>query len=346
MNDLRPGGEMRRFIARLFIIALAIALGVVVYRAAQLFLLAFGAALGAILLSSISRWLMRRMACSRPVALTMAVLLVLLAFCLMGWLFGSEIAGQAERLGQRLPADWTIVRAKLEAGPVGRLLLASAHESGFAGLIGRTIANIGFGAVRVLVNFIILFVGAIFFAAQPRLYARGLAMLAPPPYRRLAFRALCDVARALRLWLRTQLISMLLMGLMIGLGLWWSGVDAPAALGLLGGLSEFIPYVGPTLAMIPAIVVALSGSGSLGGVLLTYLVVRIVQANLITPLITHRVVSVPPGLYLFLILLSGYVFGTFGMFFSGALAVTVFTLAKRLYAREALGDRVRLPGEV
>lgn len=170
-------------------------------------------------------------------------------------------------------------------------------------------------------------------------------LLAPPAHRGTAMLAIEDVGRALRLWLLTQLVSMLLMGIMIGIGLWWSGLEAPLALGVLGGLSEFIPYVGPTLAMIPAIVVALAGAGSIWGVLLTYAVVRAVQANIITPLISQRVVSVPPGLYLFLILSAGYVFGTFGLFLSGALSVTVYTLVIRLYARETLGDMVSLPGE-
>jgi predicted PurR-regulated permease PerM len=80
-------------------------------------------------------------------------------------------------------------------------------------------------------------------------------------------------------------------------------------------------------------------------VLGTYAVVRIVQANVITPLISQRLVSVPPGLYLFLILAIGIVFGIFALFFSGALAVTLYVLVKRLYVRETLGDALCMPGE-
>lgn len=153
-----------------------------------------------------------------------------------------------------------------------------------------------------------------------------------------------DVGRALRLWLLTQIISMAMMGVMIGVGLWLSGVEASAALGLLGGLSEFIPYIGPTLAMIPAVVVALAGSGSVWGVLGSYALVRIVQANIITPLISQEIITVPPGVYLFLILACGYAFGTFGLFFSGALTVAAYTLVSRLYGYETLGDDIHLPG--
>jgi predicted PurR-regulated permease PerM len=56
-------------------------------------------------------------------------------------------------------------------------------------------------------------------------------------------------------------------------------------------------------------------------------------------------VSVPAGLYLFLILAMGAAFGIFGMFFAGALSVTTYTLAIRLYAREVVGNDAALPGE-
>ncbi|MGC6547480.1 AI-2E family transporter, partial [Escherichia coli] len=78
--------------------------------------------------------------------------------------------------------------------------------------------------------------------------------------------ALADVGTTLRLWLRSQLILMTSMGLLVGVGLWIAGVPSPAALGLLAGLSEFIPYVGPTAAMLPALgLAATGGPGSLIG---------------------------------------------------------------------------------
>jgi len=344
VNRLQPTDDDKRFIRRLALIALAIGLALFLYRTAHLLLLAFGATLGAIFLSGLADMLTRRIPIPRAAALTIAVLVAMPAIGLIGWLFGAETARESGRLAQRLPQDWARVEDSINANPIGRVLLESAQRGGANKFITTFTARLGLGTMQMLANFLILFVGAIFFAAQPGLYRRGLAMLAPPSHRALAARAIDDVGRALRLWIKTQLISMVMMGVMIGLGLWWSGIEAPAALGLLGGLSEFIPYVGPTIAMIPAVVIALAGSGSLGKVLLTYLVVRIVQAQIITPLITRRIVSVPPGLYLFMILAAGYAFGTFGLFFSGGLAVAAYTLVISLYSRETLGDPVDLPG--
>ena len=55
-------------------------------------------------------------------------------------------------------------------------------------------------------------------------------------------------------------------------------------------------------------------------------------------------VSVPAGLYLFLILSMGSAFGIFGMFFAGALSVAFYTLVIRFYSREIQGDDVPMPG--
>ena len=138
---------------------------------------------------------------------------------------------------------------------------------------------------------------------------------------------------------------MAIMGALFTFGLWLSGVPAYGALGVLGGLAEFIPYVGPIIAMVPALLLSFAGEGSFAGVVATYGIARIVQANIVTPWVTGKVVSVPPGWYIFLILGAGYVFGTFGLFFSGPLAIAVYTAWLALYSRETLGDEVEMPGD-
>ena len=166
----------------------------------------------------------------------------------------------------------------------------------------------------------------------------------PRGYRPAVDDALADTTVSLRLWLRAQLIGMTTMGLMVGLGLWAVGVPSAAALGLLAGLSEFIPYVGPTAAMVPALgLAATAGSDALVWALVVFLVIRIVHTNLITPLLQRHVVHVPPAVTLFAILGIGTVFGLFGLFFSGALLVVIFTLVRSLYLREVLGEDVPAP---
>jgi predicted PurR-regulated permease PerM len=131
------------------------------------------------------------------------------------------------------------------------------------------------------------------------------------------------------------------MGVLVGLGLWFAGVPSAAMLGLLTGLSEFIPYVGPVAAMLPALgLAATQGTDAIIGTVATFAIVRLVQTNLITPFVTGRVVKIPPAVTLFAILAIGVLFGAFGLFFSAALVVVLFTLLRSLYLREVLGEPI------
>lgn len=345
MKRLRPDACDTRFLRRLLLIAVAIAVAAFLVRAADLILLAFGALLVAVLLSAIADWLAERSRLPRGIGLALAAAMLFLMIGAIGWLFTAETGREAGKLLQTLPKDWQVIEGRIGATPVGRLVLSSGQQSTGGGQVARWLFGAGWTATEIIVNFVIILIGALFFAADPAVYRRGLILLAPPSYRGAVGDALDDTVDALRLWLWTQLFSMVAMGAMVALGLYFSGLEGWGALGVLGGLSEFIPYVGPTVAMIPALVIALAGQGSIWGVLGTYAVVRIVQANLITPLISQRVVKIPPGLYIFAILSMGAVFGSFALFFSGALAVVGFTLVRSLYLRDTLGDAIPRPGD-
>ncbi len=343
---LAPDERDRRFIRRIAILAIALGLGVFLYKITDLLLLVFGSIMGAVLLSAVADWIAARSGLRRGAGLGIAILLLLAAMALTGWLFGSEVSRQYGELGTRLPGDWERVRAGLAGGPLGHVMLEGASHIAQGGRVATLAAGAGLGAGEILVNFLIVLVGALFLSAQPRLYRDGAVLLAPPPYRGVVGDALDDCGRTLRLWLLTQVVLMTTMGTLVGIGLEISGLPSAAALGLLAGLSEFIPYVGPTLAMVPAIVIALAGGGgSVWGVLATYVLVRMFQSNFITPLVQRRVVSVPPAMTLFVILAFGFAFGTYGLFFSAPLLVVAYTLVGRLYLRETLGDDIALPGE-
>ena len=87
-----------------------------------------------------------------------------------------------------------------------------------------------------------------------------------------------DTADILRHWLVGQLVVMLTIGVLSGIGLWALGIEAAFALGVVGGLLTFIPYVGAVLAAVPAILVALTqGPVQALSVVLMYMGVHFVE---------------------------------------------------------------------
>ena len=344
MNRLQPDADDSRFIRRVLIVLLTVAVAYAFYKAVNLLILLFGAILGAVTIHAVADLYRRRLRLSERFSVPAAMLTAIAGIGFLIWLFGVQFGAQVNAFVTQLPDILARADASISQSPVGAKV-ADAVEAAYAGSrVAQDIGGLATGGAELVLNVLLLVVGALFLAASPGIYQRGLLLLVPRAYRPSVDDALADTTVSLRLWLRAQLIGMTTMGLMVGLGLWAVGVPSAAALGLLAGLSEFIPYVGPTAAMVPALgLAATAGSDALVWALVVFLVIRVIHTNLITPLLQRHVVHVPPAVTLFAILGIGTVFGLFGLFFSGALLVVIFTLIRSLYLREVLGEDVPPP---
>lgn len=210
--------------------------------------------------------------------------------------------------------------------------------SAFAG----TVLSIGSGIADVLV----VIVAGIFLATQPGFYLTGAVKLIPPGKRSLALEAVSESENALRLWLRGQLIAMVVVGLLTGIGLWALGMPSAFVLGLLAGALEFIPFVGPILSMIPAGLLALAvGPNHAFWVLLLYFAVQQFEGYILTPLVQQYSVDLPGVILLFALIAFGILFGTLGVILAAPLTVVSYVLVKRLYVIEVLHTATPIPGE-
>lgn len=339
MSRLTPDDADARFIRRVVILILIAAVAVVLYRAADILILAFGSVLGAIVIRSAADLYDRIPHIGKRSGLALGILTVIAVLAFLGWLFGVHFADQVNALVVQTPVLAARFDAWLSQSPLGAQLSTMLKASMSGSRMEQSAGGLIRGGGEFALNAIVMLFGALFFATDPALYRRGILLLIPRARRPAFADAIDDVAARLRLWLRAELIGMTTMGVLIGLGLWLSGVPSPGALGLLAGLSEFIPYVGPTAAMLPALGLgATVGQGPLIGALATYAVVRLIQTNLITPFVQAQVVAIPPAITLFAIIGTGLVFGLFAMFFSAGLLVVVFTLIRSLYVRDVIGE--------
>ncbi len=341
MKRLAPDADDARFIRRLLILVLIVAIVAALVRAGDLIILAFGSILGAIVIHAVAEIGREQLRLTARAALGLAITLALAAIALLWWLFGVQFRPQVNLLVTRLPDLLVELDAWLSRTPVGAKV-ADAVRAAYAGSrVAQDIGGLAQGAGELVLNALLLLVGALFFAADPKVYERGFLLLVPPAHRPAFEDALFDVGATLRLWLRAELIQMTSMGVMVGLGLWLAGVPSPAALGLLTGLSEFIPYLGPIAAMLPALGLAATvGTHQIVMTLAVFAGARLIQTNFVTPFVTSRVVAIPPAMTVFSIIGIGYVFGIFGLFFSAALLVVIYTLVRSLYLREVLGEDI------
>ncbi len=151
------------------------------------------------------------------------------------------------------------------------------------------------------------------------------------------------LGEALQLWLLGQLFQMALIGALVTVSVWLIGVPSPLALGLIAGVGEFIPYLGPILAAIPAILVALTkGPETVLWTLVAYLIIHQIEGHVVTPLVQNRMVFVPPAVMLIGIAALSYLFGAVSIIFAAPITVVIFAAVNLPYVRDTLGERTML----
>jgi predicted PurR-regulated permease PerM len=139
---------------------------------------------------------------------------------------------------------------------------------------------------------------------------------------------------------------MVMIGALSMLAVWLIGLPSPLALGLIAGIAEFIPYVGPIISAIPAILVA--ATQSLDAVIWTvvaYTLIHQAEGHLVMPFIQRHMVFIPPAVILLGIVAIGALFGAQAIPLASPLAVLIFVLIKKLYVRDTLGEDSPIPGE-
>jgi len=182
---------------------------------------------------------------------------------------------------------------------------------------------------------------AIYIGAEPHLYYKGLLHLFPHEARRRADEVLAAIGVSLRKWLVAQLIMMAVIGVIDAIGLTLLGVKAALALGLIAGLLEFIPLLGPILSAIPAIAMGFldSPQKALFVALLCW-GVQFLEGHILAPLLMKRGVDLPPVVTLIGLSLMALVFGFLGMMVAVPVLAAVMVAIKMLYVEDVVGDDV------
>jgi predicted PurR-regulated permease PerM len=212
--------------------------------------------------------------------------------------------------------------------------------------VGRTFFSMFSSTVAVLGGLIIMLFVAIFVAVDPGLYHRGLMHLFPHRARRRAGEVLSATAATLRRWLLMQMVAMIAIGIVSTVVLLLLNVKAAIALGIIAGLLEFIPYVGPILSAVPAIAMALvDGPEKAIYVALAYTAIQQLEGVVLQPLLMKEGLKLPPVVTILGQALFSLVFGFLGLLLAVPLLATVMVPIKLLYVRDVVGDEVTVPGE-
>lgn len=305
---------------------------------AQPILLIIGGLVLAAMFDGGARLLGRVLPIPRGFRLTVVVLAV---FGFLYWTFvftGSELAAQAASLQAIVEAQ--IERLGNQMGSAG-FNISAEDVKGFGSQIlnsvGRVTAAVT-SVVGTVTNMAMMLVLAIFIAAEPRMYERGVAWMLPLAEREHFYGTAEKIGRTLRRLMAGRLLGMAVEGFGTWILLSLGGVPMAALLGILTGLLAFLPNIGAIISGALIILVGFSAGVDVGlYAVFVYFVVQMVDGYLIVPMVAKRAVDLAPALVLGAQILFGALFGILGL----ALADPIIAMIKVALERQSERNEAR-----
>jgi predicted PurR-regulated permease PerM len=334
------------FVRHALIAIALVVLALALWRIAYALLLAFGGLLLAVLLRGLARTLARRTPLGMRASLISVGVIVLAALAALIAFAGPAIADQAGELVQALPQGMQRVREDLQRSHWGRLIVELATQGvQDGGNILGAVQHVVLGSFDAVAGLVLVLFAGIYFAATPEVYSEGLVSLFPRPRHARVRQVLEATHEALWQWLIGQLVLMAIVGTLAAVGLFLIGVPLALVLGLIAGLLEFIPFVGPILAAVPILLVALTAGAETAlyaGIL--FLAIQQVENHLLVPLVQRVAVNLPPVLVLVGTIGFVLIFGVLGAIFATPLLVVAVVWVKMLYMQDTLREDVPVKG--
>ena len=198
-----------------------------------------------------------------------------------------------------------------------------------------TLKNLPAYLSQSLVIFLLSPFLAFFMLLDGRDFVRKILALVPNQFFELALNLNWQVNRQLGGFIRARLLQSILVGLIIWVGLLLIGFPYSLFLAIFAGILNVIPYLGPFLGAVPALVINFSNSGSgenlLLGLLFIYALAQIVDAVLITPFIVAKIVDLHPVTVILVIIAGAQMMGILGMIISIPIFCTLKVSSQAIY---------------
>lgn len=316
-----------------FVLALALALALgalaLIWLLARPLALLFSAIVIAESLAPIVGWLARWL--PRWSAIGAVYLGLALAAGAVGWLVVPPMIDQAEALIQNGPdlaeqsRTWLRQLDPTEQDRIVAVLLSRLDE------LGSLLVSVPVAVVSAATEVLLVLVMSIYWLAEGPALRRFTLSLVPAERRSWAAAVLREMGRTMGGYVRGVVIDAAVMAVLTYPGLVLIGVRFPLVLALLTGVGELVPIIGPIIAAIPALAIALTASPTQAlQVLVFFVVLQQIESNLLTPNIMRRQTDVPQLLILFALLAGGAVGGILGALVAIPLAGAARVLVLRV----------------
>ena len=327
------------------LIALVVSL-YILWQIREVLLLVFAAVVLATVLNRLVRYL-RRWHLGRPsaVLLSLGLLIALLVFCFL--LIVPPLAGQFRQLTVLVPRGFgrlSVWSQQLESyvpSPMHQYLpdvssLTDQVQPFTNLLLGRSFAFLS-NSLSVVLHLLLMVFVTVMLLFDPQPYRKAFVRMFPSFYRRRVDGILDQCEVVLEGWLIGVLFNMTVIGVFSCIGLLILGIRAPLAQGVLAGLLMFIPNIGPTISVVPPMIIALLDAPWKSLVVLAlYVGSHVLESHVLTPLVMARQVSLLPAATLLAQVFFATFFGFLGLILALPLTVVGQVWLKEVVIKDIL----------
>lgn len=199
---------------------------------------------------------------------------------------------------------------------------------------GEDVFSLLSNIVGGVVSFLIILVITFYMVIQDTSLKKTFRFLAPPRYQPYLTQLFHRIQKKIGWWLRGQLILSCIIGFLCYIGLLVLQVPYALVLALIAGLFEFVPYAGPVLAAIPAIIIGFTVSPLLAlFVLVLYIVIQQVENNILVPKVMQKVIGLNPLISISALLIGATVGGVLGAILAIPVATALSVVVSDFFQR-------------
>lgn len=236
----------------------------------------------------------------------------------------STLEGQAVRLSAFLTQQGLMPGVSDISG-IARQALSS---------VGRLTSWVG-SAVGALTTMFFILVLGLFFAAEPRVYERGLQWMIPQASRAEFSLTIDRMGFTLRRLLAGKLVGMVVEGILTWAALALGGVPLAALLGIITGVLAFVPNIGAFVSGVLMVSVGFSAGVDAGlWAIGTYVVVQTFDGYVVAPMVAKKTVDMPPALTLGAQILASALMGLLGLALADSFVAMIKVALERRAERE------------
>lgn len=260
--------------------------------------------------------------------------------------------GKTARYQDSLPQSVeTFIRKNISPEQIEKLLKEKDVQAAIKNIVPKA-WNFIWSTAGWVINMIASLIGLLYFfflLKDYELYSEGWLRYVPQRHRSIVSQIVGDIETGMNGYFRGQALVALSNCVMFSLGFWIIGFPLPIALGCFIGLISFVPYL-QVVGILPAIILALLRAADtgqnfwllIGGVLLVYIVVQILQDSIVTPYVMGNITGLSPAVILLSLSVWGYMLGIIGLI----IALPVTTLMISYYRRYVVGEVETAPATV